>query len=75
MGLIGEQIVTNLMTVIIIIQTAALRPVTHDRTFKMLNALGMIRMLPVSKHKFLQTHEQNIEAGRNSSCARAWTSL
>jgi hypothetical protein len=74
MSLIGEQIVTN-HTTVINIQIAALRPVTHDRKFKMLNALDMIRMLPVSIHKVLQTHEQNIEAGRNSSCATAWTSL
>ena len=74
MGLIGEQIVTNYTTVIIF-QTAAMRPVTHDRTFKMLNALDMIRMLPVSIHKVLQTHKWNIEAGRNLSCATAWTSL
>ena len=74
MGLIGEQIVRN-HTTVITIQTAALRPVTLDHTFKMLNALDMIRMLPVSIHEVLQTHEQNTEADRNSSCATAWTSL
>ena len=74
MGLIGEQVVTN-HTMVIAIQTAALRPFTHDRTSKILNALDMVRMLPVYVRKILHTHEQNTEAGRNSSCARAWTSL
>jgi len=67
-GLVGEQKVTNCMRVSIN-PTAALRPFTHDLTSKMLNALDMIRILPVSIYKVLQTHEQNTEAGRNSSCA------
>ena len=74
MDLIGAQIVTN-PTKVIIIQTAALAADTHDRTFKMLNALDMIRMQPVSIHVVLHTHEQKNEAARNSSCATAWTSL
>jgi hypothetical protein len=73
-GLAGEQKLTNCMRVSIN-PTAALRPVTHDRTSKTLNALYMIRMQPVSIHKILHIHEQKNGAGRNSSCARAWTSL
>jgi hypothetical protein len=72
MGLVCEQKVTNCMGVNFN-PTAALRPVTHDRTCKMLKALDMIRMLPI--HTVLQTHAQNTEADRNSSCASAWTSL
>jgi len=74
MGLIGEQIVMN-PTTVITIQIAALRPFTHDRTSKTLNARDMIRTQPVSIHKVLHTHEQKNEADRTSSFATAWTSL
>jgi hypothetical protein len=69
-GLVGEQKVRNCMGVSIN-PRAALGPFTHDRKSKMMNALDMIRMLPVSIHKVLHTREQNIEVGRNSSCATA----
>ena len=56
-GLVGEQNVMNCMGVSIN-PTAALRPFTHDRTSKMLHAMDVIRMQPVSIHKVLQIHEQ-----------------
>jgi hypothetical protein len=74
MGFVCEQKVRNCMGVNIN-PTAALRPVTHVRTCKRLKALHMVRMLPVSMQTVLQTHAQNTEVGRNSSCTNAWTSL
>lgn len=70
MCLVGEQKITNYMGVRIN-PTAALRPVTHDHMFKMLNPLGKIRLQPVSIHNVLQTHAQKTEVGRNSTCATA----
>jgi hypothetical protein len=70
----AKKIVTN-RTAVVTNPAAPLHPVTHERTFKILKALDMIGVQPVFVHEFLQNHAQNIEAGRNSSCASAWNSL
>jgi hypothetical protein len=73
-GLIGEQNVTN-HTGVRINPTAQISPATHVRWFKMLNALDVVRIRSFCEQRSPDTHARNTEAGRNSSCTSAWTSL
>src|SRR5215475_12317269 len=73
-GLIGEQNITN-HTGVRINPTAQIQPATHVRRFKMLNALDVVRIHSFCEQRSPDTHAWNTEAGRNSSCTSAWTSL
>ena len=41
----------------------------------MLNALDVVRIHSFCEQRSRDTHARNTEAGRNSSCTNAWTSL
>ena len=73
-GLIGEQNVTN-HTGVRINPTAQIQPATHVRRFRMLNALDVVQIHSFCEQRSPDCHARNTEAGRNSSCTSAWTSL
>ena len=73
MGLVCEQNVTN-HTGVRINPTAQIQLATHVRSFKMLNAFD-VRMHSFCVQRSPDSYAWNMEAGRDSSCTSAWTSL
>ena len=58
-----------------LVPTAQIQPATHVCRFKMLNALDVVRIHSFCEQRSPDSHARNTEAGRNSSCTSAWTSL